>query len=512
LTARSGADYRRARVAATRPAPRPIDGIVTTTSPIHRLTSAVIAVAIAGTLYACGDGTGSARVAGADDPVLRWNAVALDASRLDHTPAGAAEQRAFGEQLGPTASARALAMIHIAMADAVAMIDGGFATFFQEERASPAASIDAAVAQAAHDTAVVLYPSQAATFDAALARALAAIPDSPAKTDGIAVGRAAAVTCLDARAGDGSELSAPGAPDDYVFGQEPGAWRVDPMHTEQTPLGPKWGRVKPFAMTSASQFRAPPPPALDSAEYAAAFNEVKALGGDGITTPTVRTPEQTLAGIYWGYDGQPGLCAPVVVYNQIVVQIARERDNSVVESARLLALVNVAMADAGIAAWETKYFYNFWRPVTGIREADPANGPSGAGDGNAATVGDPQWSPLGAPADNSGNTNFTPPFPAYVSGHATFGGAVFQTLRDFYGTDGIRFTFVSDEFNGVTRDQFGNIRPLVPRTFETLSQAEEENAQSRIYLGIHWSFDKVNGIRQGNEVADLVFATLFLPK
>jgi hypothetical protein len=99
-----------------------------------------------------------------------------------------------------------------------------------------------------------------------------------------------------------------------------------------------------------------------------------------------------------------------------------------------------------------------------------------------------------------------------VSGHATFGGAVFQTLRNFYGTDRIRFTFVSDEFNGVTKDQFGNTRPLVPRTFETLSQAEEENGQSRIYLGIHWSFDKVHGIRQGNQVADLVFATLFLPK
>ena len=478
---------------------------------MHHLRTTALAVVVACVLQACGD-DGGGRPSSTSDPVLRWNAVALDASRRDHTPVAAGEQRTFGEQAGPTASGRALAMIHIAMADAVAMIDGSFATFFPEESASPEASIDAAVAQAAHDTAVALYPSQAATFDAELARDLAAIPDGQSKTDGIAVGRAAAVTCLEARTGDGSELSAPGAPDDYVFGEGAGAWRVDPLHTAQKPLTPKWGRVTPFAMTSASQFRAPPPPALDSAEYAAAFNEVKALGGDGITTPTARTPDQTFAGIYWGYDGQPGLCAPVVVYNQIAVQIARERGNSVVENARLLALVNVAMADAGIAGWETKYFYNFWRPVTGIREADAGTGPSGAGDGNAVTAGDPHWSPLGAPADNSGNTNFTPPFPAYVSGHATFGGAVFQTLRNFYGTDRIRFTFVSDEFNGVTTDQFGNTRPLVPRTFETLSQAEEENGQSRIYLGIHWSFDKVHGIRQGNQVADLVFATLFLTK
>src|SRR6266404_2318905 len=224
------------------------------------------------------------------------------------------------------------------------------------------------------------------------------------------------------------------------------------------------------------------------------------------------TPEQTIAGIYWGYDAQPSLCAPVVVYNQIAVQIGSEHHLSVTENARMLAVVNVAMADAGIAAWETKYFYKFWRPVAAIREADAGTGPSGLGDGNPATVGDATWMPLGAPADNSDETNFTPPFPAYTSGHATFGGALFETLRRFYGTDHIRFTFVSDEFNGVTKDQFGNTRPLIPRTFETLSQAEDENGQSRIYLGIHWRFDKVNGIRQGEQIADLVTDTLFLPR
>jgi hypothetical protein len=461
-------------------------------------------------LQACGDGGGHAG-SGTADPVLRWNAVAIDASRLDHTAVQPGEQRTFGEELGPTRTSRAFAMIHIAVADAVAMIDGSFATFFPEGTAPRGSSIEAAVAQAAHDTAVELYPSQRATFDTALAADLGAIPDGQPKADGIAVGRTAAATCVDARSADGAELSAPGVPNDFVYGDVPGVWRADPLHPDATPLGPKWGLVTPFVMTSSAQFRGPPPPALDSAEYAAAFNEVKSLGGDGITTPTSRTPEQTVAGIYWGYDAQPSLCAPVVIYNQIAVQIGSEHGLSVVENARMLALVNVAMADAGIAGWETKYFYQLWRPVTGVREADPGTGPTGLGDGNPATIGDPTWSPLGAPADNSANTNFTPPFPAYVSGHATFGGALFGTLRRFYGTDAIRFTFVSDEFNGVTKDQFGNIRPRLPRTFETLSQAEEENGQSRIYLGIHWRFDKVEGIRQGEQVADLVVANLFRP-
>jgi hypothetical protein len=176
-----------------------------------------------------------------------------------------------------------------------------------------------------------------------------------------------------------------------------------------------------------------------------------------------------------------------------------------------LALVNVAMADAGTAIWESKYFYNYWRPVTGIREADEGTGPTGAGDGNPATIGNPIFSPLGAPASNLTGPNFTPPFPAYPSGHAGFGGALFQTLRNFFGTDHIPFTFVSDEFNGTTVDNQGNVRPLLPRSFASLSQAEEENGQSRIYLGIHWVFDKTEGITQGRRVADYVFKNAFVP-
>jgi hypothetical protein len=169
------------------------------------------------------------------------------------------------------------------------------------------------------------------------------------------------------------------------------------------------------------------------------------------------------------------------------------------------------MADAGTAIWESKYHYRYWRPVTGIREADPGTGPSGAGDSNPQTLGDPNFSPLGAPASNLQGPNFTPPFPAYPSGHAGFGAALFQTLRNLFGRDRVRFTFVSDEFNGETLDNEGQLRPLRPRTFRSLSEAEEENGQSRIYLGIHWSFDKTEGIAQGRKVADYVFARAFRP-
>ena len=163
------------------------------------------------------------------------------------------------------------------------------------------------------------------------------------------------------------------------------------------------------------------------------------------------------------------------------------------------------MSDAGVASWESKYYYQFWRPVTGIRESDRGTGPTGRGDGNPLTDGDTTFSPLGAPASNLQGPNFTPPFPAYPSGHAVFGAALFQTLRNFYRTDDIPFTFTSDELNGVTLDNQGDPRPLLPRTFASLSQAEEENGQSRIYLGIHWAFDKTEGIAQGRRVARYVF-------
>jgi hypothetical protein len=227
-----------------------------------------------------------------------------------------------------------------------------------------------------------------------------------------------------------------------------------------------------------------------------------------VNTPTERSADQTNIGLYWAYDGTPSLCAPPRLYNQLVTEISK-RLTSPIELARLFALLNVAMADAGIAGWESKFYYDLWRPVTGIREADAGTGPTGAGDGNPATIGDANFHPLGAPASNLTGPNFTPPFPAYPSGHATFGGALFETLRNYYGTDRRTFTFTSDELNGETVGNDGQVRPLLPRTFTSFSQAEEENGQSRIYLGIHWAFDKTEGIRQGRRIADYVYANAF---
>jgi hypothetical protein len=445
--------------------------------------------------------------------VRDWNQIAIDASGLDHTPVALGETRVFGEQLGPGRSSRAIAIVHLAIFEVVNAVEGGYKSYAGLGPAKVGTSLNAGVAQAAHDTLVALFPSQTARFDAVLAEDLERIPEGRMKTNGIAMGQRAASAVLAARANDGSQHSEPRVGIEFLTSNDPGKWRQDPISLIPLALGAYWGEVKPFVLERAQQFRVPPPPMIDSADYAAAYNGVKTLGGDGLVTLTTRTPEQTQIGIYWAYDGTPSLCAPPRLYNQITMRIAHQMgtDTNVMELARLLALVNVAMADAGIAVWESKYYYQYWRPVTGIREADEHTGPTGLGDGNPATAGDTIFSPLGAPASNLTGPNFTPPFPAYPSGHAGFGGALFQTLRNFYRTDRIAFTFVSDEFNGATRDHEGNVRPLVERSFSSLSQAEEENGQSRIYLGIHWAFDKTEGIAQGRRVADYVFKNFLRP-
>ena len=443
--------------------------------------------------------------------LIYWNRIAVDASGLDHTPVAEGENRTFGEQLGPGRSARAMAIVHIAIFDAVNAIVERWQSYNEMKPMPTGASVDAAIAQAAHDTLVAMFPSQASTFDDALAADLQVIPAN-GKEPGRRVGRTAAAAILKTRSNDGSNYIEPRMGEGFIPSDDPGKWRQDPVSQIPVALGAFWGNVTPFVMESGAQFRVPPPPALNSAAYAAAYDEVKRLGGDGITTPTERTEEHSQIGIYWGYDGTPSLCAPPRLYNQLVLKIADQMGTDFLGLTRLLTLVNVAMADSGIAVWESKFHYQFWRPVTAIRESDPGTGPTGSGDGNDATVGDPQFMPFGAPASNLAGPNFTPPFPAYPSGHAGFGGAVFEVLRQFYGTDNIAFTFVSDEFNGMTAGSDGVIRPLLPRSFTTFSQAEEENGQSRIYLGIHWSFDKTEGIAQGRKVAQYLMQHAFQPK
>lgn len=361
------------------------------------------------------------------------------------------------------------------------------------------ASARAAIAAAMHVALVALYAGQKARIDARYEAFLVGEPAGDARTRGVALGERAAAAILKVRENDGSNHTEPVIGVDYTCSTAPLRWRPDPISNRTVALGARWAQVKPFVIRSASQFRAPAPPGAGTPLLAAAFDEVKRLGGDGNTTATRRTLAETVEGIFWGYDGSPNLGVPPRLYNQIVTLIAVERGSDAIDLARLLALVNIAMADAGLACWESKYFHDFARPVTALREADPFTG------------GDPSFTPMGAPASNTAGPNFTPPFPAYPSGHATFGGAIFQVLRGFYRTDAIRFTFVSDELDGKCKDVTGEVRPLVTRTYANLSEAEEANGQSRIYLGIHWSFDKTAGIAMGRQIADAVAGMIYLP-
>jgi hypothetical protein len=369
------------------------------------------------------------------------------------------------------------------------------------------ASLNAAVAQAAHETLTALYPNQSAVFDAELARVLAGISPHHGRDEGRLVGLFAALNILADRAGDGGDApngTFPGGP--KVIGEH----RPDPLNAGQGLLTPLWGAVTPFAMDDVTNFHAPPPPRPDSPDvaermaYALAYDDVLRLGGDGVVTPTERTAEQTEIGLFWGYDGSNGLGVPPRLYNQVARVISKEEHHSAIENARLFALVNIAMADAGIASWYSKYEYNYWRPIVAIRCGDE--------DGNEFTPGEADWTPLGAPATNqsNGGVDFTPPFPAYTSGHATFGAALFKTLANLYGDD-YEFHLISDEFSGRNTDSDGNHRRAVMRQFTSFSQAAEENARSRIYLGIHWQFDADMGVAAGSEIADYVFANYLRP-
>jgi hypothetical protein len=400
--------------------------------------------------------------AGGDDMVLKWNEIAVNVLRANTT------------YPGPGWSSRHLAITSIAIFDAVNAIDRSYQPYLSNPGGfnSRNTSMDAAIASAGHDALAALYPDQKAMLDAELSESLAQVPDGRAEEHGVKLGRITAHAILQDRKHDGASGVV-----DYTVNPAPGHWQPDPLNAGQSAWGPGWGKVTPFALRKGSQFRAPAPPALKSAAYAAAFNEVKSLGAKDSAT---RTPEQTQIGIFWGYD-RTGMGTPPSLYCQAVEVLAKQQHNSVVENARLFALANIAQADAGISAWDTKYVYDLWRPVTAIRRADQ--------DGNPLTAADPTWEPLGAPGGGVVN-NFTPPFPAYTSGHATFGAATFRVLADFYHSDDIPFTLTSDEMPGVTRH------------FDHFSQAAAENGRSRIYLGIHWNFDDTNGEAAGRKVAD----------
>jgi hypothetical protein len=440
------------------------------------------------------------------DPILEWNANAIEVNRVSYSGG------VVNDEIGPTRSSRALAIEHIAMFDAWNSIHREFTPYLIQVPHAKHASDEAAVAQAAHDTLLAMYPSQEVFIDTALAQSLASVPDGPAKTRGIEVGKIVARAILTARTNDGSQIPGVYTPDEL-----PGHHVADPLNPNQGFLTPAWGSVRTFGIPSTAVVPTPIVPSLTSQVYTDAFNQVKALGED-LGHNDVRTTDETEIGLFWGYDVARGLGDPPRLFNQIARVIADQEHNSVGDNARMFALINIAMADAGIQCWGVKYRDAFWRPIVAIRRA--------AEDGNPGTTADPTWSPLGAPRSNplpTEHVNFTPPFPAYTSGHATFAGAAFKIMADFYQTDDIEmkipFDFISDELNGVTRDIHEQIPDLVmnfireikSRHYTSFSQAAAECAASRIYLGIHWRFDAIQGVSAGDRIADIDFDHLLRP-
>jgi membrane-associated phospholipid phosphatase len=496
--------------------------------------------------------------------LIQWHAFSLDMTALDHTTIqpglNVPPDLFYAEQFGPPRASRALAIVHLAMFEAVNVVyqrarsykhvqSKIFAeTGFIPNNITPnTASVKAAIAAAAYITLVNLYPHKTAFTQALFDKLTASNPDSPqAQQLGNAIGASAARQILLLRKynfdtlqfADGCQSDGMGGikqlgPNDNSLSLEPQFsdlydspnaqdWQVDPIHpTNMTGLGGYWSFVDTFVLDPEELFLPPGPPATDRAKFQSAYAAVRSLGGDPnpvaigdrYPTSTTRTgtepgaplddSNETFKGIFWGYDATNLLCSPPRLYNMIATSTALDEFpiKDVAEMARYLALINITLADAAIAAWTAKYKFNFARPVTYIRQTQPKQ--------VVNRTQNQQWTPLGAPITNGApeGANTTPPFPAYPSGHAVFGGALFTAmgrLLPLQSHTQTAFKFVSDEYNGVNRGPTGDLRPYVRRSFASFEAAEAENAQSRIWLGIHWQFDADDGRDQGHKVAHYV--------
>ncbi|MBC7852851.1 MAG: phosphatase PAP2 family protein [Pirellulaceae bacterium] len=387
----------------------------------------------------------------ASDLVIDWNNVTLQAFRTASTP--------------PPIASRNLAIVHTSIYDAVNSIEKTHEPYLVQLAVLPGASREAAVAAAAHRALSALYPAQVATFNAALTTSLATVPDGLSEDRGVALGVAVANQIMAIRSTDGSAN-----PIAYTPGSDPGDWIPTPAGFAPALL-PHWGNVTPWAMTSNAQFAINNIPELTSAEYTAAFNEVKSLG---VATGSTRTADQTQIAKFWANGG--GTSTPSGHLNIIAQLAAQSEGNTLSENARLFALLNIGQADAAIMCWNIKFETNFWRPITGIRAAGT--------DGNPDTVPDAAWSSLIG----------TPPFPSYASGHSSFSGSAAAVLKAFFGTDNISFTLPSESTDPTVLD----------RSFTSFSQAAQESAVSRLYGGIHWRFDNEDGVSTGTALGEFV--------
>ncbi len=415
--------------------------------------------------------TGASASAPGSEPnaVIAWNANAGEAVLAACFLGGFAPQEA-----------RMYAMMHVAAHDALNAIDRRSRPYAASLNAPPGTSPDAAVAAAARDVLVTVLGSFSfflpadcinggiASVESDYAAALAAIPSGPARSQGVALGQAAAAAILALRSGDG--FNTPPIDPTYQEGTAPGEYR----YTPGTPFAfaPHWGEVTPFVLHDGSQFRPGPPYSLTSHKYAADVNEVKGLGGDGVTTPSARTDEQTEIALFW-VESSP------LAWNRLTRSVATAEGIDVWESARLFGLLNLAMADGYIGTFETKYHYRFWRPVTAIRLA--------AIDDNPATIADPTWTPLVQ----------TPPIPDYDSGHAVEGGTAAEVLKQFFKTDEMSISACS--FTLPAGQTCSDASPTL-RHFTSFSQAADENAVSRIYVGFHFRDAVETGTRHGEKI------------
>jgi len=385
------------------------------------------------------------------DVVTDWNQTAVRATEIAGAPV--------------PVQMRMMAIVHAAIFDAVNAIERKYSVYAVEVAAAPGASPEAAAAAAAHGILERLFPPQKAMIDAALASSLKEVADGPAKTEGLRVGREVAEKLFALRKDDGSA-----APTSYEFGKGAGVYQATPPMNIK-PILPHWRNVKPFLLTSAKQFPMAGPPSVDSAAFAKDFDEVKRMGSKN---STARTSEQTAIAIHWVGSEVPPL-------NAIARAVSAAKKLNLIDNARFFALLNMVMADSLIAGFEAKYLYNYWRPVTAIRNAGLANNP--------AISADPNWEPL----------IVTPPHPDYPSGHCLGAGAAVAVLQAMFGSDTFSMSYVYPPLG-------------VVRRWESFSQIAKEVEDARVWGGIHFRAADEHGTQLGRQVAEFALKTRLLPK
>jgi hypothetical protein len=360
----------------------------------------------------------------------------------------------------PFAQARFAAITQLAVFEAVNAITGDFKPYLGTINAPSIASPEAAAIAAAHSVLKNYFPANAASLDAARASSLAAIPDGPAKSAGIAAGDAAGAAMILARSNDGSEtpkFHLPSSPD-------PGEWQATPSCPPGGGVFLHWLDVTPFGIKSARQFRLDPPPGLTRTNYTRDYNEVRTAGG--LTSPERPQDRTDVARVY-------AAVTPVFIFHPVVTSASQGK--SLTETARALALLNMAISDAAVAVFDTKYHYNFWRPETAIRAGDT--------DGNPRTDSDPAFAPLIA----------APCFPSYPSGHATLSSAAREVIERIFGGGPQSMTVSTPAVPGVTLQ------------YDKLKQITDDIDDARVYGGIHFRFDQDAGTELGRRVGKYVF-------